>query len=97
MKKTITYNITNEEIDRIIELCNQLEINFDVVERALNDEFIFYSNNAIKIGRVFRKYMIVRDIYLNDWASKLVLIMTDSEKEYQKHYNEMFAHELIEN
>ncbi|WP_239704901.1 hypothetical protein [Mammaliicoccus sp. E-M24] len=97
MKKTITYNITNRDIDKILELCSQLEIDFDVVERALNDEFIFYSNNAIKIGRVFRKYMIVRDIYVNEWTSKLVLIMTDSEKEYQKHYNEMFAHELVEN
>lgn len=97
MKKTITYDITNKDIDKIIELCNQLEIHFDVVESALNYEYIFYSNNAIKIGRVFRKYMIVRDIYVNEWSSKLCLIMTDDEKEYQKHYNEMYEHELIEN
>lgn len=96
MKKTITYNINNEQIDKILELCNQLEIHFDVVESGLNDEFIIYSNNAIKIGRVFRKYMIIREIFLNEWSSDLILIMTDSEKEYQKHYNEIYSHELVE-
>lgn len=97
MKKTITYDITNKDIEKILELCSQLEIEFDVVESTLNDEYIIYSNNAIKIGRVFRKYMIVRETFLNEWSSKLSLIMTDDEKEYQKHYNELFEHELIEN
>lgn len=52
---------------------------FDMYEGTLQDNYIFYNTNSIKVGRAKpRDYIIIKSEYQNEWSSKLVMIMTNN-------------------
>lgn len=62
----------------------------DVFEGSLTDSYVvdFGASKKYKIGRMLcRRYLVAREIYLN--ASGIELILTDSEKIYNRHIKEL--------
>lgn len=63
----------------------------DVFEGSLTDSYVvdFGASKKYKIGRMLcRRYLVAREIYLN-WSSGIELILTDSEKIYNRHIKEL--------
>lgn len=96
MKKTMVYNTNNEVVNRILEVCSNNEIDYEVLTGSLNDNVIIYNNNIIKYGRVYRKYIIIQEVYMNEWSSSLQMIMTDCDKTFQEYYNRISENSLCE-
>ncbi len=64
----------------------------DVFEGSLTDSYVvdFGASKKYKIGRMLcRRYLVAREIYLNAWSSGIELILTDSEKIYNRHIKEL--------
>ena len=60
--------------------------NFDMYEGTLQDNYIFYNANNIKVGRAKpRQYIIIKSEYQNEWSSKLVMIMTNNTELVEEH------------
>ena len=79
--------ITSKELDKLVDLANQNNINYDYFEGVLQDNFIFYDVDDIRINRKSSKYMVVRERHLNEWSSDLVLTMTNSLEEVDEFKN----------
>jgi hypothetical protein len=76
--------ITNNDLSKLIKTADENNIVYDCFEGSLQDNFIFYNNNVINIGWGSAKYIIVKERFLNEWSSDLVLIMTDSDEEVEE-------------
>ena len=78
---TINTNIVKE----MLELSGGVDV--DVFEGALQDRYIFWNTNNIEFeGFDNREYIIVKDIYVNEWSSKLVAILTDDIDLVEEYY-----------
>lgn len=76
-----TIEISNDELSDLLTKANEIYIENDCFEGSLHDNFIFYDADAISINGKSSKYIIVKENYLNEWSSNLLLTMTDSIEE----------------
>ena len=85
MRKTISFDcMSNEITNKILSLSNSDEI--EIYEGSLRDNYI----NNITLGRVKpRKYIIIKEQYLNEWTSYHKILLTDSENVVDK-YRKIF-------
>lgn len=90
-RKTVEMEITSEQAEKLFN--NLLEKSGEFsgrwFEGSLMDEFAMVVDNQdwqIKLssGRpiLARKYVYAREEYINCWSSRLVLVLTDSKKEF---------------
>lgn len=97
MEKVKTYrrndyvaNVNNEFVEKLLNVASDLDLEVDCYEGGLNDSYIVYGTERISMGRVKpRKFIIVREVYLNCWSSGLEMIMTNNEKTVE-HYRELW-------
>jgi hypothetical protein len=76
-------NVRLSELDKLLVVASENEINFDCFEGCLLDNFIFYNTENLKINNVSAKYIIVKENYLNEYSSDLIIIMTNSDEEIE--------------
>jgi len=81
-QQTVIYNDT---INKLLEFATERDIEFEVYEGNLNDNYIIYANNLIKVGRYKpRKYILIEESYLNTWQSENLMVMTDDYAEMKE-------------
>lgn len=74
--------ISMEQASKIIELANELSINFEGFDGNLLDNYIVYNEKdiQIKFGKSKpRKYIIIEEFYKNCWTSCLRMTATDDD------------------
>lgn len=85
-------SVTNKFINKLIIVAEQNKIIYDSFEGTLNDNYIFYDTEILRITGVERaKYIIIKEVYLNEWSSDLQLFVTDDIKEVDK-FREQFEY-----
>ena len=75
----ISTNVLNE----ILEIAEEIGVSYDCFEGCLRDNYVFYSDECISIEGKSSKYLIIKERYLNEWSSDLILIMTNSTEEVE--------------
>ena len=90
--KTVTFRITMEQANNLVNQLAELGYMSFCIPGVLQDNFIcdLGINHGLKMGRFkCRKYILIREIYLNEWSSGLELELTDDDSVYEawmKHY-----------
>ena len=82
--------IDSDELNEILNFAYKYGIDFDVFEGCLQDNFIFYNHNFKNADD--EKYVIIKEVALNEWSSGLKVILTNSNEEAQQ-FIELYAHE----
>lgn len=74
-------NVSQKTVENTLELANKNNLEIIQKEGSLLDEYLIY-NNKIRFGKSKKayKYIIFREIFLNEWSSRQDLILTDDEK-----------------
>lgn len=87
MLKTLTHEVSYDDLSDLINGKFKDAELIDYMQGSLNDEYLFNNVQAkqgigVIIGRKHkpRKYIIVRENYLNEWSSDALVIETDSDK-----------------
>lgn len=84
-------NVSKKTLEDTIKLANEHNLEIIQKEGSLLDEYLIY-NNKLNFGKSKKayKYIIFREIYVNEWSSRQDLILTDDEKliEYFIEYRE---------
>lgn len=79
-RKDYVAMVEMETVNALLELSADLCIDVDIFEGCLVDNLVFYDTTNIKLGRVKpRKYIIIKEVYLNEWSSGIELTMTDND------------------
>ena len=81
--KNYIKEISMEQASKIIELANELDLNYDGFDGTLLDNYIIYNDadTQIKFGRSKpRKYIVIEEFYKNCWTSGLRMTCTDDDK-----------------
>ena len=81
--KNYVKEISMETASKIIEMANELDLNYDGFDGTLLDNYIVYNDadTQIKFGRSKpRKYIIIEEFYKNCWTSGLRMTCTDDDK-----------------
>lgn len=87
--KTVKKYISSDEVEKLTKIIND----YERFEGSLLDNYIFYHTETIRYGRCQpRKFILVKEIFVNEWSSEYQLTMTDSEKEV-----EIFRQRFTEN
>ena len=83
--REFSQKITLEEADNIIGFFVENGYEIDTYTDALLDAtFIHVGKNNLKIGRAkCREYLMILPVYLNEWSSELMLVMTDSKRKFE--------------
>lgn len=71
-----------ETANKIIEMANELDLNYDGFDGTLLDNYIVYNDaeSRIKFGNTKpRKYIIIEEFYKNEWSSGLRMTATDDD------------------
>ena len=56
----------------------------DYFEGCLLDNFVIYDAKCINVDNAEpREFIILREVYLNEWSSEIEVIMTDDEKKVE--------------
>lgn len=77
--------IHNDTINKLLKFASERSIEFEVYEGALNDNYIIYADQLIKVGRGKpRKYILIEEDYLNTWQSANLMVMTDDYAEMKE-------------
>lgn len=90
--KTVTFRITMEQANNLVNQLAELGYMSFCIPGVLQDNFIcdLGINHGLKMGRFkMRKYVLTREVYLNEWSSGLELELTDNDSVYEawmKHY-----------
>lgn len=74
-KKDIIHFIDSETVNKVLLLTDRV----DCYEGVLLDNYIIWDASKIKINRTTRKFIILKERFLNEWSSDTQLIMTDDE------------------
>jgi len=84
--------VSNETVNRMMEVASEAGIEFEVFENVLNDHVIFYDASKMKLKGVRRSnFIIIQDTFLNSQNSELRMFVTDSEKK-MKEYEQAFSY-----
>lgn len=89
--KTIKMQISGKAAEAVLNSVPR-NVGLDIYTGTLLDNFVidFGEPKKYKLGRkVCRRYLIGREVYLNEWSSGIEIIMTDSDRVYNN-YIEMF-------
>lgn len=87
------YSVNREFVNKLIEISGNNDIHVDVFEGSLNDNYVFYGTEIIKIKGIRKaKYIIIKERYLNTWSSENVLMVTDDLKKVEK-FTSLFEEE----
>lgn len=86
-RSTVELEISPSNSKKIVEFALDIAQEYDYFETVrqsqgcLVDSYIIYNvDDHIKIGRYKpRKYIILRENYLNEWSSDIVITLTDDE------------------
>ena len=77
--------LEQNEVNRILELAENNGIDVVTFEGNLLDNHVIYNDKVLKIGGVKpKKYLIIRETYLNCWSSCYTLTQTDCIKKFNK-------------
>lgn len=106
-RSTIELEISSSLSEKIVNFANDIALEYDFLETirqsqgALVDSYIIYNiDDHIKLGRYKpRKYMILRENFLNCWSSSVILTLTDDETilhEMEEIFDEQEENELEE-
>lgn len=79
--------ITNKQLDELIEIANKNGVEYDLYEGTLVDSCIFYNAESVFVEGESAKYIIVKERFLNEWSSDLVLTLTNSDEEAEEFRN----------
>lgn len=80
MKDYIINNFEWKDVMKLLDLATDLGLAVDCFEGSLLDNYIIYSDKKIKINKARpRKYILIREYYINAWSSGIQLIMTDDD------------------
>ena len=81
--KNYVKEISMETASKIIEMANELDLNYDGFDGTLLDNYIVYNDSdiQIKFGKSKpRKYIIIEEFYKNCWTSGLRMTCTDNDR-----------------
>lgn len=79
-RRNYVTNVELETVNKLIELAVDENKPFEVFDGVLLDSYIIYDAENIQIGKIKpRKYIILREKYLNCWSSTIEMTMTDDE------------------
>lgn len=102
-RKTVEMEITNEQAEKLynnLEKISGGEIAGRWFTGCMIDEFAIVPLNQdwkikMLIGRpvLARKYVFAKEVYLNCWSSKLVLVLTDNKKEFLEFVESRFEND----
>lgn len=80
-RKDYVTTISMETADAFINLASKLDLSYETCEGSLLDNHVIRGAEQIKYGRVKpRKFILIKEKYLNEWSSTLELTMTDNEE-----------------
>ena len=93
--KDIKHELDLENVNKLVaEGLNENPVNMGLVasfEGALLDNYLFENynykdNKGVTIGRKHkvRKYIIIRENYVNEWTSISIVTETNNEKQYKE-------------
>ncbi|MFR4519355.1 MAG: hypothetical protein ACLT40_05270 [Fusobacterium sp.] len=77
MRENIIKYGNQEDINKILELSDELELYTFVMEGVLVDNYYIENFDKIKIEKATRKYIYIKENYLNEWSSNYKIILTD--------------------
>lgn len=95
--KTVSWRISSEQAENLVYQLVELGYMSFCIPGVLQDNFIcdLGVNHGLKIGRFkCRKYILIREVALNEWSSDLELELTDDDSVYEawmKHYERHLA------
>ena len=79
-RRDYVVDVSLEFANHLVSFAQDMNCVIEEFEGCLLDSYVIFNTDRIKIGRVKpRNYIIIRAIYLNEWTSKLEMIMTDNE------------------
>lgn len=83
--KTISQKVTLEEAGNIIGFFAENDYEIDTyMDTLLDATFIYIGKSNLKIGKAkCREYLMLLPVYLNEWSSELMLVMTDSKRKFE--------------
>lgn len=99
--KNYVKEISMETANKIIEMANELSINFEGFDGNLLDNYIVYNEKdiQIKFGKSKpRKYIIIEEFYKNCWTSGLRMTCTDDDNladEFLKRHETFEEEEIL--
>lgn len=93
MRKDIIKYGNQEDINKILELADELELYNFMTEGTLLDNYYIENLDKIKIEKATRKYLYIKENYLNEWSSNYKIILTD--KNYNFETDEEFEDVLL--
>ena len=79
-----TIELNKKEVENLISYADNNEIYFNFFEGTLLDNYTFYDTKEIEKDGYSSNYMIIKEVPLNEWTSKQVLIMTNSIEDIEK-------------
>ena len=82
MRKDIVKYGNQEDIDRIMELADELKLYTFMSEGVLLNNYFVETQDKISIGRAKRKNIIIKENFLNEWSSNYKIILTDKEYDF---------------
>lgn len=78
--------IINKDVTRLIKIASDLGLDYTCFEGTLTDSYIIYETDRIKFGRCKpRKYIILREVYINEYSSGMEMILSDSLRTVKKY------------
>jgi hypothetical protein len=84
----VNEEISYDDLELLIEVASIHDIECECFEGSLLDNYVFYGAKLINIGGESANYLIVREKYVNEWSSSLVLTMTNSYKDVEEFLSE---------
>lgn len=79
-----TFQVTNNFISDLLTIADKNGIEYECFEGSLQDNFVFYHADKIRIENKSAKYIIVKERFLNEWSSDLVLTLTNSDRKAEE-------------
>src|SRR5699024_8965427 len=87
--KDLTYEVSNEVFNHMLELAIKHDYNYFIIEGTLADSLMIVGNDRLRVGRAKpRKYIIIECIHTTTRTSELVMTMTDDDEKADMFYKE---------
>lgn len=86
-------NIHKDLLEKILKKVSEMELKIIVKEGTLLDNYLIHninnSNKAMTLGNGKpHKYILIVEVYNNEWSSRYDMITTDSYHRVKKYFNE---------
>ena len=99
--KTVSWGISSSYADALLKCLEENGFKYLTIPGVMQDNYICKIDNAnYKLGRFkLRKYLLIREVYKNEWSSGLELVLTDDDsvyKAWEKHYENYLKESGVE-